>query len=359
MEQKLDASRIPFKPVRGLEENIQNMSTVDGYLYFATDSRKTYLGTAEGEKLLMGNDIGVFYGKKDIPKNDSGGQQDPVVYFNLTKDIEGTRLPQVNDLILNSDGCFYRVENVISAVDVKTKRLTLQGTGGGGGTGPSGPDVGYSWSMWFPSQNVAYSTEAEKMELSFETALTGSTDNHIIQAALYWGEYLNLDEEIPFFTTDVNSKGGIMELDTVETIDITSQKSLFAETNKTVTLALTDKYGVRHSASVKIRLVKLELIMATNKLVAVPNSSFEFSCDLDGVSSGVTEKQIVYTFYKSGEDRAALTITNTLKQPNYTGVVDYVLDVSSLEHGSYKMTVQAFAKVTGMGSAIPSNILTH
>ena len=81
--------------------------------------------------------------------------------------------------------------------------------------------------MWFPSQNVAYSTEAEKMELSFETALTGSTDNHIIQAALYWGEYLNLDEEIPFFTTDVNSKGGIMELDTVETIDITSQKSLF------------------------------------------------------------------------------------------------------------------------------------
>ena len=359
MEQKLDTSRIPFKPVRGLEEHIKAMTTEDGSLYFATDTRKTYLGTAEGEKLLMGNDIGVFYGKKDIPKNDSGGQQDPVVYFNLTKDIEGTRLPQVNDLILNSDGCFYRVENVISAVDVKTKRLTLQGTGGGGGTGPSGPDVGYSWSMWFPSQNIAYSTEAEKMELSFETALTGSTDNHIIQAALYWGEYLNLDEEIPFFTTDVNSKGGIMELDTVETIDITSQKSLFAETNKTVTLALTDKYGVRHSASVKIRLVKLELIMATNKLVAVPNSSFEFSCDLDGVSSGVTEKQIVYTFYKSGEDRAALTITNTLKQPNYTGAVDYVLDVSSLEHGSYKMTVQAFAKVTGMGSAIPSNILTH
>ena len=141
MEQKLDASRIPFKPVRGLEENIQNMSTVDGYLYFATHSRKTYLGTAEGEKLLMGNDIGVFYGKKDIHKNDSGGQQDPVVYFNLTKDIEGNRLPQVNDLILNSDGCFYRVENVISAVDVKTKRLTLQGTGGGGGTDPSGPSV--------------------------------------------------------------------------------------------------------------------------------------------------------------------------------------------------------------------------
>jgi hypothetical protein len=53
--------------------------------------------------------------------------------------------------------------------------------------------------------------------------------------------------------------------------------------------------------------------MAMNKLIAVPTSSFEFACDLDGVSSGVSEKKIVYTFYKSGEDRAALTITNTLK----------------------------------------------
>jgi len=170
--------------------------------------------------------------------------------------------------------------------------------------------------MWFPSQNAAYSTEAEKMELSFETALIGSTDNHIIQAALYWGENLNLDEVIPFFTTDVNSKGGIIELNTVETIDITSQKSLFAETNKTVTLALTDKYGVRHSAPTKIRLVKLELIMNMNKLLAAPTPSFEFSCYLDGVSSGVIEKKIVYTFYKSGDDRAILTIPNTLSLPN-------------------------------------------
>jgi hypothetical protein len=147
-----DTNRIPFRPVRGKDEAIKNSSTVEGYVYYATDSRKTYLGTASGEKILMGYDTGIFYGKKDIPKNDSGGQQDPIVFFNLTKDIEGNRLPQTNDLILNTDGCFYRVETVISAVDVKTKRLTLQGTGGGGGTGPSGPDVGYSWSMFFPSQ---------------------------------------------------------------------------------------------------------------------------------------------------------------------------------------------------------------
>lgn len=361
MGKMIDTSKIPFKPVRGIEENIKNMTTEDGALYFATDSRKTYLGTAEGEKLLMGYDIGVFYGKKDIPKNDSGGQQDPTVFFNLLKDIEGNRLPQVNDLILNTDGCFYRVEKVISAVDVQTKRLTLQGTGsGGGGGGSVGPDVGYSWSMFFPSQQVAYSTEADKLELSFETAYMGTVENHIIQADLYWGEYLNLDEERPFFTTDVSTDGDAIELGTVDTIDITSCKSLFAETNKAVTVALTDKYGVRHSAPLKIRLVKLMLNMTEKRLIAVTaGNPFEFSCNLDGVASGVSEKKVVYTFYKSGEDKSALVITNTLKQPNYTGDVDTILDISTLEHGSYKMTVQAFAQVTGMGSAIPSNIITH
>lgn len=308
----IDTSKIPFKPVRGTEERIQAMTTEDGSLYFATDSRKTYLGTAEGEKLLMGYDIGVFYGKKDIPKNDSGGQQDPIVFFNLSKDIEGNRLPQEDDLILNTDGCFYRVEKVISAVDVQTKRLTLQGTGSGGG-GSTGPDVGYSWSMFFPSSQVAYSTEAEKLELSFETAYVGSVENHIVQADLYWGEYLNLDEERPFFTTDISTDGDAIELGTIDTIDITECKSLFAETNKTVTLALTDKYGVRHSTAVKIRLVKLNLSKGESTLMPVTNSIFEFHCNLDGVSTGVSEKKIVYTFYKSGENVSALTITNTLK----------------------------------------------
>ncbi|MEE1193877.1 MAG: hypothetical protein U0K79_03670, partial [Phascolarctobacterium sp.] len=59
----IDTSRIPFKPVRGTEEHIQTMATENGSLYFATDSRKTYLGLEDGgDKLLMGNDIGVYYG---------------------------------------------------------------------------------------------------------------------------------------------------------------------------------------------------------------------------------------------------------------------------------------------------------
>jgi hypothetical protein len=48
-----------------------------------------------------------------------------------------------NDLILNSDGCFYRVESV-SEESIATVRLTLQGTGGGGGGSSSGSSTSYS-----------------------------------------------------------------------------------------------------------------------------------------------------------------------------------------------------------------------
>jgi hypothetical protein len=53
----------------------------------------------------------------------------------------------------------------------------------------------------------------------------GSVDNNIVQASLYWGEYLNLDEERPFFTTDVSTDGDAIKLGTVDSIDISSCKT--------------------------------------------------------------------------------------------------------------------------------------
>jgi hypothetical protein len=334
-----ETKKIPFRPVKGLEENISALEGRDGYIYYATDSRKTYLGTADGKKLLMGYDIGIFYGKKEIPKDNSGKPQETTVYFNLDKDIEGNRLPQINDLILNVDGCFYRVESLLGPQDVQTKRLTLQGTGGGGSVGPSDPSTGYSWSMFFPSPNIAYSTEADKLELTFETAYLGNVTNNIVKAALYWGEYLNLDEEKPFFETGTSTDGDAIKLGTIDTIDITRCKSLFTETDKTVTLALTDKYGVRHSTSIQIRLVQLVLSATKDKLLAVNNSSFEFSCYLTGSNTGNLEKTLVYTFYRHGDNKAVYTYRDKLGLPNQIGDMDCELDVTPLSHGSYKMTV--------------------
>jgi hypothetical protein len=72
----------------------------------------------------MGYETGIFYGLKEIPVDGSGNAPDPDVIF-VSNEIEGNRLPNVKDLILNQDGCFYRVTTLIDEFTVKTTRLTL------------------------------------------------------------------------------------------------------------------------------------------------------------------------------------------------------------------------------------------
>ena len=118
-----------FLPISGPNELIAAQTPHGGELYFTTDTQKIYLGTPEGKKILMGYDTGIFYGTKEIPKNLTGTPADPNVSF-YTNEIKGDRLPLVDDLILNIDGCFYQVTDVIdeqSKNNSHTNFVTLDG----------------------------------------------------------------------------------------------------------------------------------------------------------------------------------------------------------------------------------------
>jgi hypothetical protein len=67
---------------------------------------------------------GFYYGKKDIEYDNSGNEPDPNVLFSIDE-IEGDKLPEVDDLILNKDGCFYRVKEILDENTAQTTRLTL------------------------------------------------------------------------------------------------------------------------------------------------------------------------------------------------------------------------------------------
>jgi len=51
----------------------------------------------------MGGNTGIYYGKADFT-----GEIGPTFIFKF-EDIDGDNLPNINDLILNSDGSFYKV----------------------------------------------------------------------------------------------------------------------------------------------------------------------------------------------------------------------------------------------------------
>jgi hypothetical protein len=54
--------------------------------------------------------INILYGKKDIPYINNGFDPEPEVTFDRNSDLESSEIPPLpQDLILNKDGCFYRI----------------------------------------------------------------------------------------------------------------------------------------------------------------------------------------------------------------------------------------------------------
>jgi hypothetical protein len=55
---------------------------------------------------------------------DNGQEPDPNVDF-FVEQLEIHEFPLIGDLILNKDGCFYRVDSIVDNEIIKTKRVTL------------------------------------------------------------------------------------------------------------------------------------------------------------------------------------------------------------------------------------------
>ena len=120
---------VQFIPVRGLDKNIASEAVnpiTDGYVYFATDSGKIYVDS-RGERVVMGAaGAAIYYGTLEKPEEVEG-------YFTFpVNTVSGT--PKVGDLILNSDGGFYKVVTSSSA-GLVCIQVSVSGTGDGPGHG--------------------------------------------------------------------------------------------------------------------------------------------------------------------------------------------------------------------------------
>lgn len=153
------SNQIIFTPVRGTEASIATLMEDyhDGYVYFTTDTGKIYVDTA-GTRTLMGNSgVALFYGFDAAPRHD---EEDPDSLFTLTlSDIEDYTHCKVMDLILNEDGCFYRIDSINESADsIVCTRLAVSGSGGsGGGGGEAHPrDVAISWDTDTIAEGMTY-----------------------------------------------------------------------------------------------------------------------------------------------------------------------------------------------------------
>lgn len=123
-----------FIPVQGKEEliKIRYPEAKNGYVYFATDTKKIYCGK-NGEYIPMGGNSGIYYGKRQLKEDEKYNEDIIDFIFIIPDDIDGDQVPVVNDLILNEpDGSFYRVTK-IDAQGVHTSRLAVAGGSGSSG----------------------------------------------------------------------------------------------------------------------------------------------------------------------------------------------------------------------------------
>ena len=336
---------IEFNPIQCTSQVFKNLTAQEGFLYFVTDTKQMFLGKG-GKFIDICGGINIVYGKKYIEYVDSGQTPDPNVPFVLD-DLEVKEYPLVNDLILNEDGCFYKVKAVSIEDDkIETTRLTLQGTGGGGSSSGGGTGAANLRINHYGGQNRYFSAQSTKAELGI-IAYSDDAANYISGVELAWDDTF----ASPFLT--VSNLSYAMEKPYY--IDIAKHLSKISTKGTRVYIRVTDKYGSTRYTYYTVFIASLQLAPIEADLFDVDTDTFDYRCTVGG-SLDLESRIIKYELYS---DDALMPIYTAEYELSGTqiGQVSKNLNLASVGHGAYTLKVQMVGVVNNV--EIYSNELTH
>ena len=329
-----------FLPVQCTEENMFRTSAIDGHIYFTTDTQKLFMGY-ESKFMEMCAAKGFYYGQKNIEYDDSGNEPDPTVDF-FIEEIEGGKLPEVDDLILNIDGCFYRVTSLLDAETVRTTRLTLQGTGGSGGGGGTVANLRISH---YGGQNKYFSSEAKEAKLGV-IAYSDDTENYISSIEC------SFDQDFTNNFLIVNNL--THELEKPYYVDISKQLDKISSKGTKIYLKVIDKYGASRSIFYTVSIASLQLTTSQPELFGVTSNTFDYRCTVGG-SLDLESRIIHYDLYDENDENIYSTTYEL--ESNQIGTITRTINLNSVGHGSYTLKVKIVGIVSGTN--IVSNELVH
>lgn len=192
---------MPFRPIQGTEEVITKQVLAPGFVYFATDSGKIFLDTEFERISVGGGGVAVLYASAIEIKEDLTDFS----YLIYKTDLDNEdAVPKEGDLIINSDGRFFKVlsYNKDSGL-MKCSLIAVSGTGGGGGgntgggggTDTSGPYVTLKSTGTAPNAQVYIYEQAQNVEftatatddaiVTITYTITSVTDSSQTQAFSY------------------------------------------------------------------------------------------------------------------------------------------------------------------------------
>lgn len=333
-----------FSPVMCSSKTFEKQTPHDGQVYFVTDTKQLHV-VRDGKLIELCGGINLVYGKKEIAYSNSGKDPDPNVLFFYSDLEDKENPPLVNDLILNKDGCFYRVKSV-TGTGIQTERLTLQGTGSGG-SGSGSSSSGSTSYYLDASGDYVYPSTAEEMNISFRAIYDGTKLNYIKRVTL------TLEGEAqPFY----NKSGLYLEMSENKThyIDLYPYRKKFGPNAKTVTIKTTDNYGNERDEILTVKVVTLQLKGDSREIWAVSANAFNYTYTFSGAES-LEERRIVWEFYNESSSETPVHVVERTAEVGSNK--SHNVPMSDLEAGAYSLKVYGYGPVGGQN--LKSNSITH
>ena len=201
-----------FNPVRGTEAQIEKNAITNGFLYFATDSGKIYLDTETERIVAGGSGAAVLYASaKDIKEDLTDFSY--ILYASTDLDDDSVA-PKRDDLIINSDGRFFKVLSYNKETDIiKCSLIAVSGTGGdsSGGNTPGGDVTGSYVTLksigTAPNAQVYIYGQSQTVEF-----LTTATDDAIINITYTITSATDATQTQSFTYTVDNGKSHVFDI---------------------------------------------------------------------------------------------------------------------------------------------------
>jgi len=138
----MSEQKIAFKPAYGTRQKIDQTNISPGFIYFSTDSGEIFLDTKD-ERVKVGSSsagASLFYSSQPTSEEMPIGTMDDddgTNYYVLDSAYVDTGEAEikVDDLIIGTDGAFYRFVKVNAEGNYFCTRMAISGSGGGGGGG--------------------------------------------------------------------------------------------------------------------------------------------------------------------------------------------------------------------------------
>lgn len=340
---------VPFVPIRGSESAIKAMKYNEGYIYFATDTKKIYVDAYGQPKIPMGGNSGVYYGTLNTENAFEGQLEFIFTIDNIDTDgMSFINLPNINDLIINSDGCLYRVTDIKSDTqEIITTKLSIFGGG------PNANNVG-KISINNLTGAELYILHGNDCELKFIIKATYPDGSYNDQGGQY---------RIEINGQDANLRGTIKtstDALTYENSIIIDKGKLLADTENIITIYFSADIGGEEATTTR-RTIRVTPV--TSQLIwENQNNSLQNILEDLVLTWQITGEGLIKTTYLSIDDTHNLVLS---KDVNKTDNQTFVLPTTdfatyNLTHGAHKFSLYAEVVLNGQVqtiTAINRNIL--